>query len=69
MNAPEFTIQTFQNEYLPVGGREVNAVITVTSAGAADAADSADGEGAAEIIIIDRSGVKSVNGRSLVLSF
>src|SRR6516225_3835576 len=63
MNAPEFTIQTFQNEYLPVGGREVNAVITVTSAGAADAADSADGEGAAEIIIIDRSG--SMSGQKI----
>jgi len=55
MNAPEFTVETFQNEFLPAGGREVNAVITATSADAlgrpADAA-----EGAAEIIIIDRSG-------------
>jgi hypothetical protein len=58
MNAPEFTVRTFQNEYLPVGGREVNAVITVTSAGGSPA-DAADGEGAGEIIIIDRSGSMS----------
>lgn len=58
MNAPEFTVQTFQNKYLPVGGREVNAVITVTSAGGSPAG-AADGEGAAEIIIIDRSGSMS----------
>ena len=63
MNTPEFTVETFQNEFLPAGGREVNAVITATSADAlgrpADAA-----EGAAEIIIIDRSG--SMAGSKIV---
>jgi von Willebrand factor type A C-terminal domain/von Willebrand factor type A domain len=63
MNPPEFTVTTFQNEYLPAGGRDVHAVITVTSAGVpdrpADAAEAADGDAeadAAEIIIIDSSG-------------
>jgi len=65
MNAPQFTVETFQNEYLPVGAREVNAVITVTSAGGPDRpADAADGGGAAEIIIIDRSG--SMSGSKIV---
>jgi hypothetical protein len=32
MGVPEFTVDVFQNEYLPAGGHEVNAVLTVTSA-------------------------------------
>ena len=28
-----FSAETYQNEYLPVGGSEVNAVVTVTAAG------------------------------------
>ncbi len=35
MSAPEFTIDIFQNEYLPDRAREVNAIVTVTSAGSA----------------------------------
>ena len=31
MSQPDFTIEIFQNEYLPDGGREVNAIVTVTS--------------------------------------
>jgi hypothetical protein len=43
MNPPEFTVTTFQNEYLPAGGRDVHAVITVTSAGVPDRpADAAE---------------------------
>ena len=54
MSAPDFTVDVFQNEYLPVGAREVNAIVTVTSAvsvadGPASPAD------AAEIIIVDCS--------------
>jgi von Willebrand factor type A C-terminal domain/von Willebrand factor type A domain len=55
-----FTVDIDQNEYLPEGGRDVSAIVTVTSAadtvglsgpGAADAEN-----GGAEIIIIDCSG-------------
>ncbi|MEV0924044.1 VWA domain-containing protein [Streptomyces spongiicola] len=31
-NAPRFSVEVYQNEYLPEGGREVNAIVTVTSA-------------------------------------
>ena len=30
-----FTAEAYQNEYLPLGGTEVNAVVTVTSEAAA----------------------------------
>jgi hypothetical protein len=56
---PGFTVQIDQNPYLPVGGRDVSAVVTVTadaaaSDGAPPAWDTADGS--AEIIIVDCSG-------------
>ena len=35
MGPLEFTIDVFQNEYLPAGAREINAIVTVTSAGSA----------------------------------
>jgi hypothetical protein len=35
MSDPGFTIEINQNEYLPDGGRDINAVITVTSSGSA----------------------------------
>jgi hypothetical protein len=47
-----FTADVFQNEFLPQDGTEVNAVVTVTSAGAA----GVQAPPAAEIIIIDSSG-------------
>ncbi|GAA1175453.1 VWA domain-containing protein [Streptomyces hebeiensis] len=31
--APRFSVDVYQNEYLPEGGREVNAIVTVTSTG------------------------------------
>ena len=51
-----FTVDVDQNQYLPEDGREVSAVVTVTSG--ADVAVTAPGGGAgsAEIIIIDCSG-------------
>jgi hypothetical protein len=54
-----FTVQIDQNPYLPMGGRDVSAVVTVTADaeptdGAPPAQDSADGS--AEIIIVDCSG-------------
>ena len=55
MSAPGFTVDVFQNEYLPERAREVNAIVTVTSAGSA-ADGPASAASAAEIIIIDCSG-------------
>ena len=61
MTESGFTVDVDQNEYLPEGGREVSAVVTVASA--ADAAGlasagpaGAEADGSAEIIIIDCSG-------------
>jgi von Willebrand factor type A C-terminal domain/von Willebrand factor type A domain len=54
MSAPDFTVDVFQNEYLPDGAREVNAIVTVSSAGSA-ADEPAAAASAAEIIIIDCS--------------
>jgi Mg-chelatase subunit ChlD len=55
MSAPDFTVDVFQNEYLPVGACEVHAIVTVSSAGSA-ADGPAAAASAAEIIIIDCSG-------------
>ncbi|MFF3393288.1 VWA domain-containing protein [Streptomyces sp. NPDC002669] len=32
-NVPQFSVEVYQNVYLPEGGREVNAIVTVTSTG------------------------------------
>ncbi|MGW4216166.1 vWA domain-containing protein [Streptomyces bacillaris] len=32
-NVPRFSVEVYQNEFLPEGGREVNAIVTVTSTG------------------------------------
>ncbi|MFE9254651.1 hypothetical protein [Streptomyces sp. NPDC006879] len=32
-SAPRFSVEVYQNEFLPEGGREVNAIVTVTSTG------------------------------------
>jgi hypothetical protein len=32
-NGPQFSVEVYQNEFLPEGGREVNAIVTVTSTG------------------------------------
>src|SRR5580693_9995565 len=54
---PGFSVDIDQNPYLPVGGRDVSAIVTVT----ADAADGgqvavAPDGGSAEIVIVDCSG-------------
>ena len=48
-----FTIDVFQNEYLPAGSRDVNAIVTVTSGRHPATLDTPP---AAEIIIVDCSG-------------
>ncbi|HEY3263461.1 MAG TPA: VWA domain-containing protein [Pseudonocardiaceae bacterium] len=54
MTAPaEFTVEVFQNEYLPEDGSEVNAIVTVTATGGPAARAAPD---AAEVVIIDTSG-------------
>ncbi|WP_158841578.1 vWA domain-containing protein [Saccharothrix deserti] len=54
--ALEFAVEVFQNEYLPEGAAEVNAIVTVTATGtAADVAPVASAD-AAEVIIVDTSG-------------
>jgi hypothetical protein len=54
---PGFTVDIDQNPYLPAGGRDVSAVVTVTadSSGDQPSGPGPDG-GSAEIIIIDCSG-------------
>jgi von Willebrand factor type A C-terminal domain/von Willebrand factor type A domain len=50
-----FTLETYQNEYLPAGGDEVNAVVTVTAEVGGDSRAPA-----AEIIMVDASGSMEV---------
>jgi hypothetical protein len=65
MTLPAFTVETFQNEYLPAGARAVHAVVTVTATGAAgQGAAPATGGGSAEIIMIDTSG--SMGGSKII---
>ncbi|MFT4288022.1 VWA domain-containing protein [Nocardioides sp.] len=51
----EFTAAVYQNEFLPDGGTDVHAIVTITSSGAGTAGQSGSGE-AGEIIIVDTSG-------------
>ena len=56
-----FTAEVFQNEFLPSGGAEVNAVVTVTSTAGADSAREPAPGGrapleAAVIVVVDASG-------------
>jgi hypothetical protein len=56
---PGFTVDIDQNPYLPVGGRDVSAIVTVTADETGDAGGAGPtvgGGGSAEIIIIDCSG-------------
>lgn len=47
-----FTAETYQNEYMPIGAGEVNAILTVASSGGGAPAAAA----AAVVIIVDASG-------------
>lgn len=51
----EFTAAVYQNEFLPDGGTDVNAIVTITCKGAGTAGQSGSGD-AGEIIIVDTSG-------------
>lgn len=58
----DFRLECFQNEYLPEGAREVNAVVTITASGGAGgapagpAAGAGPAPGSVEVIVIDTSG-------------
>src|SRR5260370_39799774 len=53
---PGFTVDIDHNPYLPAGGRDVSAVITVTAEASDDTPPEPGAAGAsAEIIIVDRS--------------
>lgn len=52
---PDFRVDISQNEYLPEGAGEVNAIVTVTAAGGTVPAGVVAGE-VAEVIIVDCSG-------------
>jgi hypothetical protein len=51
----EFSAAVYQNEFLPDGGTDVNAIVTITCKGAGTAGQSGAGD-AGEIIIVDTSG-------------
>ncbi|MFF5704219.1 VWA domain-containing protein [Streptomyces sp. NPDC012794] len=56
-SAPRFSVEVYQNEFLPAGGRDVHAIVTVTSTGGATAtAAYAPGQDAAVVIMVDCSG-------------
>ncbi|TYK50426.1 vWA domain-containing protein [Actinomadura decatromicini] len=65
---PQFTVRVDQNPFLPAGGREMHAIVTVEarSSGGGSGGSGARGRGrapAAEIIIIDTSGSMSYRGK------
>jgi hypothetical protein len=51
----EFSASVYQNEFLPDGGTDVNAIVTLTCSGAGAAGQAGAGD-AGEIIIVDTSG-------------
>jgi hypothetical protein len=59
-NAPHFTVDIFQNEYLAEGTREVNAIVTVAATGSGvdgrPQTTAGSGPDAAVVIMIDCSG-------------
>ncbi|WP_427888901.1 VWA domain-containing protein [Kribbella sp. GL6] len=57
----DFTATVYQNEFLPDGGTDVHAIVTVTCAGAGAAGQSGSGD-AGEIIIVDTSGSMGRDG-------
>ena len=54
---PNFRVDIYQNEFLPEGAREVNAIVTVVSDSSSPTVSQADSSvAAAEVIIVDCSG-------------
>ncbi|QNE18915.1 VWA domain-containing protein [Kribbella qitaiheensis] len=57
----EFSASVYQNEFLPDGGTDVHAIVTVSCTGAGAAGQSGSGD-AGEIIIVDTSGSMGAEG-------
>ncbi len=57
----EFSASVYQNEFLPDGGTDVHAIVTVSCSGAGAAGQSGSGD-AGEIIIVDTSGSMGADG-------
>ena len=57
-----FTLEAYQNEYLPLGGTEVNAIVTVSCDGAGGPAGQPE---AAVIVIVDASGSMGAPARKI----
>jgi len=57
----DFTASVYQNEFLPDGGTDVHAIVTVNCTGAG-AAGAGAGDEAGEIIIVDTSGSMGADG-------
>jgi von Willebrand factor type A C-terminal domain/von Willebrand factor type A domain len=55
-NLPGFTVDIDHNPYLPAGGRDVSAVVTVTAEASDTPPEPGAAGGSAEIIIVDCSG-------------
>ncbi|MFF9123235.1 VWA domain-containing protein [Streptomyces sp. NPDC014889] len=64
-SVPQFSVDVYQNEYLPEGGREVNAIVTVTATGGGTIGGAVaaphlytpgQGPSAAVVIMVDCSG-------------
>ncbi|MFC6880322.1 MULTISPECIES: VWA domain-containing protein [Actinomadura] len=65
-DVPAFAIKIDHNPFLPAGGREMHAVVTVEAEGEArpaNASPKSAGADAAEIIIVDTSGSMSYSGK------
>ncbi|MCB5183563.1 vWA domain-containing protein [Streptomyces antimicrobicus] len=54
-SAPRFAVEVYQNEFLPAGGRDVHAIVTVTSTGGATARTTS-AAATAVVIMVDCSG-------------
>ncbi|MET7738927.1 VWA domain-containing protein [Streptomyces sp. NPDC005385] len=61
-NVPQFSVDVYQNEYLPEGGREVNAIVTVSATGGGTAVaaphlyTAGQAPDAAVVVMVDCSG-------------
>src|SRR5215472_11950698 len=59
-----FTVDIDHNPYLPTGGRDVSAIVTVTADQTGD--EPGPAVGSAEIVIVDRSGSMSLPDSKIV---
>src|ERR1022692_3845588 len=73
MSAPDLSVEVLQNEYLPRGDREVNAIVTIASSGASGAATggSADDGAAGSLVAAsggtDRGGAAGGSGAEIII--